>query len=510
MKKGKTAITILFFLAIFLLMLISFSLNWTGDNFGGVGFDEIMFHIHMPLKGTGQSLIGGYIRLALVPAIGITIELLIAIAFIRFLIGKTRFQNILERTRSIRIAAGMTTIIIWTLLAGWRAQRWFGFYDYVKSVVSRSEFIEEEYVSPSDVELVFPEEKRNLIYLFVESGETSAMDVSSGGLMNTNYIPEMTEIARNNISFSHSDKLEGAAVAPLCGWTIAGMVAETAGLPLKMYVTNHVNNTMDEYGTFLPGAVTLGDILKDYGYHNYFMAGSDFEFGGRLNYCSEHGNYEVFDYNVAKERGIIPTDYYVWWGFEDEYLFQWAKDELSEIAESDEPFNFSLLTVDTHCQDGYMCQLCGYEYPVQYANVWRCASRQISEFVEWCQEQPWFENTTIIICGDHCSMDKDFYGENKYTSYKGETNRKVYNAFINSAVHPVQEKNRQFTTLDMFPSTLAALGVQIEGEHLGLGVNLFSDEQTLAEKYGYDYLFDELNKMSTFYNNELLYPEKAK
>ena len=65
-----------------------------------------------------------------------------------------------------------------------------------------------------------------------------------------------------------------------------------------------------------------------------------------------------------------------------------------------------------------------------------------------------------------------------------------------------------FTTLDMFPSTLAALGVKIDGERLGLGVNLFSDEQTLAEKYGYEYMFDELNKMSSFYNRELLYPEK--
>ena len=155
-----------------------------------------------------------------------------------------------------------------------------------------------------------------------------------------------------------------------------------------------------------------------------------------------------------------------------------------------------------------MCEICPDEYAEQYANVWRCASLQIDEFVKWCQEQPFYENTTIIICGDHCSMDKDFYGSNTYSSFQGETNRKVYNAFVNSIVEPIHEKNRMFTTLDMFPSTLAALGVKIEGERLGLGVNLFSDKQTLAEKYGYEYMFDELNKMSSFYNRELLYPEK--
>ena len=32
----------------------------------------------------------------------------------------------------------------------------------------------------------------------------------------------------------------------------------------------------------------------------------------------------------------------------------------------------------------------------------------------------------------------------------------------------------KFSQFDMFPTTLAALGVKIEGNKLGLGVNLFS------------------------------------
>ena len=501
--------TALFFLALFLLLLASFSLNWTGDNFGGVGFDEIMFHLNMPLKGTGQSFIGSYIKKALLPAVGIVIELLIGIALAKAFLGANAKEK-LAKVRKYSAVTGVAIIVIWAGAVSFRAQRWFGLFDYVKSIVQKSEFIEDEYISPKKVALTFPEEKRNLIYIFVESGETSTQDAINGGLMNTNYIPELTEIAKENISFSQSELLEGAAVAPLCGWTIAGMVAETAGVPMKLYSTHNskTNNSMNQYKTFMPGLTSLGEILEAQGYHNYFMAGSDFDFGGRLDYCTQHGNYEILDYNAAIEKGIIPNGYYVWWGFEDQILFQWAKDELTEISKKEEPFNFSMLTVDTHCQDGYLCKQCRWDYSEQYANVWACSSRQIDEFVKWCQEQPFYENTTIIICGDHCSMDRDFYGEHTYSSYKGETERKVYNAFLNSAVEPIQEKNRMFTTLDMFPSTLAALGVKIDGERLGLGVNLFSDEQTLAEKYGYEYMFDELNKMSSFYNRELLYPEK--
>ena len=50
----------------------------------------------------------------------------------------------------------------------------------------------------------------------------------------------------------------------------------------------------------------------------------------------------------------------------------------------------------------------------------------------------------------------------------------------------------------MFPTTLAAMGVTIEGDRLALGVNLFSDEQTLTEQYGRKGLDKELMKKSKF------------
>ena len=58
--------------------------------------------------------------------------------------------------------------------------------------------------------------------------------------------------------------------------------------------------------------------------------------------------------------------------------------------------------------------------------------------------------------------------------------------------------------MDMYPTILASMGVQIEGERLGLGTNLFSGEKTLVEELGYDYVDKELRKKSDFYNNALL------
>lgn len=49
------------------------------------------------------------------------------------------------------------------------------------------------------------------------------------------------------------------------------------------------------------------------------------------------------------------------------------------------------------------------------------------------------------------------------------------------------------------------MGARIDGNRLGLGINLYSGEQTLLEKYGQDYLDIELIKDSKLYRKEILY-----
>lgn len=92
-------------------------------------------------------------------------------------------------------------------------------------------------------------------------------------------------------------------------------------------------------------------------------------------------------------------------------------------------------------------------------------------------------------------MDSDFCIEiDKEAKY----DRRTYTAYINSAVSPVNNMKRLYTTMDNFPTTLAAMGVNIEGNRLGLGTNLFSDEPTLMESVGEDTLKAELKKKSEF------------
>lgn len=544
MKKIKvpSARVIIFFAAVLLLLILTFSISWTKRNFNNVRFDEIVFNLSMPLEGTAGQVLLSFLIGVVGSAIGVLAEIIAGLFLFRmFLEMKPGFREKLGWIRAHWMQAGTVCLVLWAAGILWTADRSFGLASYIRNRFETSALIEEEYVDPGRVNITFPDEKKNLIYILVESGETSSQDVASGGLMKVNYTPEMTAIAEEGISFSQSELLVGAAVSPSCSWTMGGMVAESAGLPLKLFSGG--NNSMRQHESFMPSVVTLGDILADAGYHNVFMAGSDFSFGGRRNYCTSHGDYEILDYLVAQERGIIPQGYKVWWGFEDWRLYEWAKEELLELAESSQPFNFTMLTVDTHAQDGYYCNLCHNQYRDQYANVWRCASEQLGEFVAWIEEQDFYPNTTVVILGDHCSMDIDFYPETDGGSEiifgrageqllqereeNGEISgtqenlsdqaedtegnvRGVYNVFLNaaqsgSAGASFREKNRKFTTLDFFPTILSSMGAEIEGNRLGLGTNLFSDEQTLAEKYGYEYLFSELAKRSVFYEKEIMF-----
>ncbi len=505
-------------LVVFWVFLIYFSMVWCAANFGNIGLSEIVFTLNMPLKGTASSYFYSYFINAFLPTlIGFGIEL--ALYFLPWKnqyhvsvsFGKKKWTLPILPLRLNGIV-WIAIILFWLAIIVNASDEKFNVYDFVYNQIQASEFIEKEYVDAAEVNVTFPAEKRNLICIYMESAESSFQDKENGGLLEVNIIPEMTGLARNNISFSQSELIEGAAVAPQCGWTIAGLVAQTSGLPLKLFnfddALDGTDNTMDKYVSFMPGSTTLGDILEREGYHNFFMAGSDFTFGGRRDYFTQHGGYEIWDYLTAKEDGKIPADYEETWGFEDEKLYQYAKEKLLELAAQGEPFNFSMLTVDTHTGGGYKCRLCPDTYETQYQNVWACASNQLDDFIEWIQQQDFYENTTICITGDHSSMEEGFLVEYDYDKHRGNIERKVYNVFINAAVEPVTMKNRKFTTMDYFPTVLAALGAEIEGDRMGLGTNLFSEKSTLAEEYGYEEMFDELNKKSNFYDNYILYPER--
>ena len=380
-----------------------------------------------------------------------------------------------------------------------------------KMYMTEGKFIEDNFADPREVKMQFPEKKRNLIHIYLESMENSYLSIAQGGYLGENLIKPLSDLAEEGVSFSHLERGFGGPVATTgCTWSVASMVNMNTGLPMKVPVDGNSYGTPDN---FLPGAVTIGDILEAQGYEQTLMFGATAKFGG-LNYFYEsHGNFNILDYDAAKEKGWIPNDYYVWWGYEDDKLFEFAKTELTRLYETGKPFNFVMETADTHFPDGYVGENTPTPRDNQYANVIAYSASEVAEFVRWIQAQPFYENTTIVMIGDHNSMDAKFF-EDFDSGYL----RTTFNLIINPApglmdIPEERTKNRWFYNGDMFPTILASIGVKIEGERLGLGTNLFSGVPTLFEEYGGEEGWKEVSEMfeigSKFYIDNILSGDNA-
>lgn len=479
---------LLSFLLLFFSILMIRSADWAVDTFDSLDFSEIVYHLKVPIEGTSSTILSSFFINSLLFSLFVAMGLYLLICY---LCNRYREKKLFAIVAKKQLLVGLVIFLILGCFSFVRVNA----LDYVLAITTQSTFIEEHYVDGRNINLEFPNEKRNLIYIYLESMEATYLSKDLGGYMDKNLLPNLTAYANESINFSNTSNLGGLYSTQNTTWTIAAMVAQTTGLPLSVPIDSN-----RYYGEkpFLPGAYAIGDVLAEAGYNQQLLIGSRAEFGARNLLFSQHGNYKINDYDAAIKDGRLPKGYFEWWGYEDSKLFDFAKDELLDLAAKPEPFNLTMLTVNTHFQGGYLESSCQLGNGSRYNNVLACSDQQVYEFVEWIKQQDFYENTTIVIVGDHLSMNKGTFDSIE------KSDRTVFNLFINSAVEPSKTRERVATTIDMYPSTLASLGVSIEGNRLGLGVNLFSDEKTLAEEYGLKTVNQEIRYFSKFYNDKLL------
>ena len=486
-------ISILFF--IIGVTFIFFS-NWFIDYFGIITPEQFLFNLKSPLKGTSTDM---FKEIFMTPVFAIIASTTVFLIFMNFSydISLTK-DSIKKKILSKRILSKVSFILAFVCLVigvPYGSHK-LNLSKVVKAYYSNSNYFDENYIDPRDVKMSFPSKKRNLIHIYLESIENTYLSEELGGYMNYNLMPELTELSKEGISFSNNDKFGGPYQTYGSSWSVAGMVNMSAGIPLKIPIGA---NSYGKSGSFLPGTITIGDILEAQGYNQTIMFGADSDSGGLTTFFNTHGSFNIFDYKSAKEKGLIPKDYNVWWGFEDDKLYEYAKDELTRLHKEGKPFNFTMETADTHFPDGYLSENVENKYPEQYSNVIAYSTKEAVKFIRWIQEQPFYENTTIVVTGDHLSMDKNYFKE-----FDPSYHRTIFNLILNAPITTDNVKNREFAPFDMFPTILASMDVQFEGDKLGLGTNLFSDKKTLIEEEGLESLQDGLERNSNYFNDKFI------
>ncbi len=491
-KKKTILIQIAFCRILFISFVVLNSMVWIKRNFPSATSREIFFQIFSPMKGVGKAILFNYIVHCIVlPLLYTCIFVVIGFNVFKVTIKLelfTRFKKKDVQLYPLKAINAISLIISLFCLssAAVFAQKNFGIIDFLAYSFKTSTFYEDNYIHPDSITYKFPEKKRNLIILFIESMETSFTSTREGGILQENCIPNLYELAKKEINFSGSDDIGGGLQINGASWTVGAIIAHFMAFPL---IIPPGKFPYDVDKGFFPNAKGLLEILAEHGYHNYFLSGTDTEFGGRKDFFTRHGNTTILDYNYYKSKGALPPDYYVWWGFEDRKLYAFAKQELLEISSHDEPFCFIIFTADTHHDGGYLDEETPQLHSDKYYDVLLSADRRAMDFLTWVKTQEFYSNTTVIVLGDHLYMASNFFPDQNLLK-----ERRIYNCYLNTVKKPIKSKNRLFSAVDTMPTILDAIGVEYNAPGIGLGRSLFKDTPTLIETLGFAAFDQEIQK----------------
>ena len=188
LKNKKKPVWVPLHPLLFFTILLERVPHWMRDAVGGVTFDALVFHLKVPIEGSDTSLLGSFLIKALLPAIILHVFFLFLIEYWPECL-KQKHENkpesaIWSKIQHLgRIVRRMLpkiidvcfvvelVLLLHTISLG----------KYIENQLHSSTWIEENYVKPAEDLLTWPEKKRNLIYIYLESMETTYMSESEGG-----------------------------------------------------------------------------------------------------------------------------------------------------------------------------------------------------------------------------------------------------------------------------------------------------------------------------------------
>lgn len=473
-----------------LVTIATWTMKYLNSTFGVLQPDQTIFEMYNQKDIKVNQFFKEYLATHFTESIILSIVVLVWIYY---------FLPISIRIQKFKITIDLRSFLLfYTFLFFFVLTKTFDVGKFLKSF-RYSHFMKSYYVDPTKTKLTFPENPRNLIIVLLESVESTFFTKESGGgALENSLIPELEKIARDksNTQFSHTSGTGGILQTVGSTWSTGGLFTMNCGMPLKQHYFRH---TTTEDGGFVPGATCLGDILKEHNYSRTFIVGEKRDHQKFEQLFTTHGVFEFLDEEVIKKTGLYRNDKTRgYWGFEDKVTVDFMKREILKKVREKKPFYIFTKTIDTHV-DGVDETTCDRKKGEKLiSSILRCNSRILSDFVNWFNQNKLGDNTTLLFIGDHLTMGKALLDE------LGNTTRTVYNLFLNVKTDDKISKNRKVSTFDFMPTILAAMGIEIDGNRLALGTNLFSGEKTLAEKYGNEELSKYLTMQSEWYDEEML------
>ena len=184
-NKKETAILMGCILLLFLGCLAFFSARWYITEFGDTGFDSILYTLFSEMSGTDSAVIRNFLLTAILPALAAFV-VLVLFFWAKRGNGERFYPFTKKRARILSLV--LSCVMLFS------AAVTVDLPGYLYYVSQQSAIYQEEYVDPLQAKITFPEQKRNLIYIFLESMENTYMSQDVGGALDRNTMPELTAL----------------------------------------------------------------------------------------------------------------------------------------------------------------------------------------------------------------------------------------------------------------------------------------------------------------------------
>ncbi|MGV0034900.1 MAG: sulfatase-like hydrolase/transferase, partial [Candidatus Azotimanducaceae bacterium WSBS_2022_MAG_OTU7] len=147
-------------------------------------------------------------------------------------------------------------------------------------------------------------------------------------------------------------------------------------------------------------------------------------------------------------------NYHTGWGLYDDSLFDIARDEFTRLAAGQEPFNLTLLTIDTHSPGKPSASCLPFsEADNSILDAVYCTDQLLSGFLAFLKASPAWPNTVVALVSDHYAMRnaaQEYFPPNR-------DRRLLFNLLNAGDSREVQSAG---TLMDIGPTVLEAIDVQ--------------------------------------------------
>lgn len=435
---------------------------WIHHQFGNMSYDQLILNIpHGDISTNGgYAMVWDAVKLAAAIPLGI-----VAACAVLYYAAKKRWR-LGARFRRI-IAAEVVCSLVILAAGGYSLMHASGIDERIRASMSHQNMAD-YYVEPA---ITGQHERHNLVMIYLESMEDTFADTD---LFEMNMLEPVQAATADG--WERIPRLEQFKH----GWTVGGLVATQCGLQLRTVdglLKNIRFSDDDEAPQFLPNATCLPEVLGANGYVNVAMIGGDSTQGEMNPYFVQHGYDEVYDLATWKKNG--ETEIRPDWGLSDRRLLELAKDELTTLHDAGQPFNLTVMTLDTHDQP-YLYDYCDIKTKEPLTGISYCSMELVADYIDFIEEQGYLEDTTVVVIGDHLKYQAP--ANSYWETLKDLKGRTIFNRWSSP-----EEFSFARDTVDqysVYPTVLELVGLEVADHRAGLGLSALVDASSTGSPQG--------------------------